>query len=341
VSLAKRALPGETTGGLDDSGKALRDRLIRLGAKQSSAYTALSLLKGYGSFKIGACLDLNGDVYKSYALVGLGITKISVPLAELQSAEGLLQAPAGLLQSAEGLLQSPDGLPQPLKGLLKDDQAFVRIPRPETLDLNFLTPDMDLWLFALDDFDPCRRVLLAAVERGSAFNPETIGLILAETNELFFPSAAPDLLPEGFDLELPPEEAETAMEAEPEIREEPAPRIETAEPALPAEPSEETVEGTRAKIAEYQHSNAVFQGILLEIPGGGAGYSFAKQVAVMVGVLGLSFAVPSRRILILVPPRFDRELIAHRLSLSFATEVLACFEIDNPDKALELIRPYL
>jgi hypothetical protein len=308
VSLVKRALSGGTTSGLDEPGKALRDRLIRLGAKQSSAYTALSLLKGYGSFKIGACLDLNGDVYKSYALVGLGITKLSVSLVDL----------------------------------LKEDQAFARIPHPESLDLNFLNPEMDLWLFALDDFDPCRRVLLAAEEKGSSFNPETIGLILSETNELFFPSATPDLVPEGFDLELP-DEAET--EAEMEIWEEPeqqaAPQDEIAESAFPAEHPEETVEGTRAKIAGYQNSNAVFQGILLEIPGGGAGYSFAKQAATMVGVLGLTFAVPSRRILILIPPQFDRELIAHRLSISFATEVLACFESDNPDKALELIRPYL
>ncbi|MDR1247856.1 MAG: hypothetical protein LBK63_01000 [Treponema sp.] len=308
MSLFKRKLSGETGGGLDDPGKAFRDRLIRLGAKKSSAYTALSLLKGYGSFKIGACLDLNNNVYKSYALVGLGITKLSVSLA----------------------------------GLLQEDQAFAKIPNPESLDLNFFNPEMNLWIFALDDFDPCRRLLLLAEEKGSSFSPETIGLILAETNELFFPSAIPDLAPEGFDLELP-EGAKT--EADQEFREEPEQALqpEIAEPALPAEYSLETIEGTRAKIAEYQQSNGVFQGILLEIPGGGAkpGYSFAKQVATMVGVLGRSFAVPSRRILILIPPRFDRELIAHRLSTSFATEVLACFAIDDPDKALELIQPYL
>jgi hypothetical protein len=314
MSLFKRKVSGAANRGLDDSGKALRDRLIRLGAKKSSAYTALSLLKGYGSFKIGACLELNGDVYRSYALVGLGITKLSVSLTGLQS----------------------------LTGLLKEDQAFAQILNPESLDLNFLSPEMNLWVFALDDFDPCRLLLLAAEERDSSFNPETIGLILSETNELFFPSTVPDLAPEGFDLELP-EEAETA--ADPEFREGPEQpaQPEIAEPAFSAEYSVKTLEETRAAITEYQQNNAVFQGILLEIPGGGAkpGYSFAKQVATMVGVLGWSFAVPSRRILILFPPRFDRELIAHRLSMSFSTEVLACFTIDNPDKALELIQPYL
>jgi hypothetical protein len=307
MSLLKRVLPGETR--LDDTGKALRDRLLRLGAKKSSAYTALSLLKGYGSFKIGACLDLNSDgAYKSYAIVGLGIAKLSVSLA----------------------------------GLLQEDQAFIKIPNPESLDLKFLSPEMNLWIFALDDFDPCRRLLLAAEENGSAFNPETIGLIISETNEVFFPSAASmEGASEGFDLELPGE-----MEAETRESSEPVPESERAGNAVPAEIPEETLEtaeGVRSKIAEYRQNNAVFQGIVLEIPGGGkaSGYSFAKQVAVLVGVLGSSFSLPSRRILILLPPRFDRELIAHRLSMSFATEVLSCFEADNPDKALEFIQPYL
>ncbi|MDR3122607.1 MAG: hypothetical protein LBU16_02360 [Treponema sp.] len=302
MSLAKRSLPGETKRGLDDPGKALRDRLLRLGSKKSSAYTALSLLKGYSSFKIGACLDLHNEgSYKSYAIVGLGIAKVSISLT----------------------------------GLLREDQAFCKIPHPESLDLQFVTPEMKVWIFALDDFDPCRRLLLAAEENGSAFNPETIASIISKTNEVFFPSAA-QADPEGFDLELPGE-----TEAP-----DPVSETETAGRTVPAEPPAETVETpeeTRSKIAEYQHSNAVFQGILLEIPGGGkkSGFPFAKQVAVMVGVLGVSFALPSRRILILLPPLFDRELIAHRLSLSFATEVLSCFETDNPDKALEFIQPYL
>jgi hypothetical protein len=306
MGLFKRVLPGGTNRELDEAGQALRDRLIRLGSKKSSAYTALSLLKGYGSFAIGACLDLHTDgAYKSYALVGLGITKLSIPLA----------------------------------GLLREDQAFLKIPNPESLGLNFLTPEMNLWIFALDDFDPCRRLLLAAEKNDSAFKPQTMALIISETNEVFFPSAASkESAPEGFDLELPGEAEARAPE--------PAAEPENAEPAVSAEPPEETAETaeeTAAKIAEYRRSNPVFQGILLEIPGHGKapGYSFGKQVAIMVGVLGVTFALPSGRILILLPPRFDREIIAHRLSVSFSTEALACFEIDDPDKALELIQPYL
>jgi hypothetical protein len=306
MSLFKRAFSGETNRELDDAGKALRDRLIRLGSKKSSAYTALSLLKGYGSFKIGACLDLHDDgAYKSYAIVGLGIARLSISFTEL----------------------------------LQKDQAFFKIPNPESLDLKFVSPGMNLWLFALDDFDPCRRLLLAAEEKGSAFNPEAMALLISKTNEVFFPSpASTELAPEGFDLELPGEAEARAPE--------PTGEPENAEPAASAESPEETTETaeeTIAKIAEYRRNNPVFQGILLEIPGHGKapGYSFGKQVAIMVGILGATFALPSGRILILLPPRFDRELIAHRLSLSFSTEALACFEIDDPDKALELIQPYL
>jgi hypothetical protein len=308
MSLSKRILPGAANHELDDAGKALRDRLIRLGAKKSSAYTALSLLKGYSSFKIGACLDLNDGVYKSYAIVGLGITRLSLSLA----------------------------------GLLHEDQAFLKIPDSELTDLKFAGAGMNVWIFALDDSDPCKCLLLAAEEDGSAFNPETIALILAETNEVFFPSAAAiETAPESFDLELP---GEAAAETETEVREAPDPEV--LEPELAAELPEETAaspEETRSKIAEYQRSNTVVQGILLDIPGRErkAGLSFARQVALAVGALGLSFVIPSGRILVLLPPRFDRELFAHRLSTSFATEVLACFEADDPDKALELIQLYL
>jgi hypothetical protein len=306
MSFLKRSFSGEMNRELDGAGKALRDRLLRLGSKKFSAYTALSLLKGYSSFKIGACLDLSGDgAYKSYAIVGLGIAKLSISLT----------------------------------GLLPEDQAFFKIPHPESLDLKFATPEMNLWIFALDDFDPCKRLLFAAEEAGSAFNPETVALILSETNEMFFPAPAPaESAPEGFDLELP---GETEGRETPE----PVPEAARAEPAASPDFPEETaktVEEAAAKITEYQRLNPVFQGILLEIPGHGKapGYSFVKQVAIMTGVLGAAFALPSRRVLILLPPQLDRELIAHRLSTSFATEVLACFEARNADQTLELIQPY-
>jgi hypothetical protein len=96
----------------------------------------------------------------------------------------------------------------------------------------------------------------------------------------------------------------------------------------------------RTKITGYCQSNpdslGGFQGILLE----NSNAAFAKQVAIMVGALGLTLVLSSSRFLILLPLTLDRELIAHRLSISLCAEVLICFAADNPDKALELIQPY-
>ncbi|GHV31282.1 hypothetical protein AGMMS4952_19720 [Spirochaetia bacterium] len=100
----------------------------------------------------------------------------------------------------------------------------------------------------------------------------------------------------------------------------------------------------RTKITEYYKTNADplggsqggFQGILLE----SRNAAFAKQLSIMVGVLGLHIVLPSYRSLILLPPTLDRELIAHRLQASLKAEVLVCFAVDNPDKALEMIQSY-
>jgi hypothetical protein len=96
----------------------------------------------------------------------------------------------------------------------------------------------------------------------------------------------------------------------------------------------------RTKITGYCQDNADpvggFQGILLE----NSNPAFEKQLTVMVGALGLTIVLSPARFLILLSPTLDRELIAHRLSLSLGAEVLVCFAADNPDKALELIQPY-
>jgi hypothetical protein len=140
-----------------------------------------------------------------------------------------------------------------------------------------------------------------------------------------------------FDLDVP-EERIPAQEAET-----PAETAAAAAnaPVLEAEENEEAV---RTKIAAYCQTNANFQGILLETPGGtqkNNALSFAERVWIMAGALGFIIVLPSNRLLILLPPSLDRELIAHRLSLSLGSKVLVCCQADNPEKALELLRPYL
>jgi hypothetical protein len=67
---------------------------------------------------------------------------------------------------------------------------------------------------------------------------------------------------------------------------------------------------------------------------------FSARVNRMVSALGAARALPSRRCLVLFPNSIDRELLAHRLSKSLNTEVLAVFTADA-QAASKLIRPYL
>jgi hypothetical protein len=311
MGLLNKVFSKESSLELNEAGKALRDRLIRLSSKKSSAYTALSLLKGYGSFKIGACLELKDDAYKSYASVGLGVGKISIPAVSVE-------------HTGEG-------------------QSFFKISNPESLDFKFFTPGMNFWMFALDEFRPYCYLLFAVEEDGSGFNPQTIALLISKTNKVFFPAENPmEPAPDGFDLDLPKEITSAEGEIPEEIIQENKTSAETV-PILKIE-AEETAEDVRAKIAGYHQNNSNFQGVLLEVPERSpknSDASFSERVSIMAGALGLIVVLPSKRVLILFPLYLDRELIAHRLSTSLATEALVCFEADNPDKTLELIRPYL
>jgi hypothetical protein len=98
----------------DDMGRALRDRILRLSRHKTAPYTALNLLKAYSSFQTGICLSLKGDLYLSYASVGLGIEKITIPRNKL----------AG--------------------------QGIFRITHPESLSIGAMGPDTMLWAFPLD-----------------------------------------------------------------------------------------------------------------------------------------------------------------------------------------------
>ncbi|WP_010255901.1 hypothetical protein [Treponema primitia] len=309
MGLLNKASIKESSRELSEAGKALRDRILRLGLKKSSAYTALSLLKGYGSFKIGACLELKKDVYESYVSVGLGISKLRIPK----------------------------------DGLTGGKQSFLKISNPESFGFKFFTAGMNLWMFTLDNCSPFRYLLLAVEESGSGFNPAAIALLISETNKVFFPiENRAEPAPERFDLEVP-EDIITRKEAIPK-EENPAESSLSASQTFQGVEPEETPEGIRTKITGYHQNNTDFQGILLEAPAVAPKSSnapFAEHVSVMAGAFGPLIVLPSKRVLVLLPPSLDREIVAHRLSKSLGAEVLVCFETDVPDKALELIQPYL
>jgi hypothetical protein len=115
---------------------------------------ALTLLKGYASFQKGACLSLKEEQYVSYAAIGFGIERISLPLERLR--------------------------PQTENG----NSRFFRRSyyRLESSELFFLKPaDGRIWIFPLDEEEPYRTILL--VIGGSGFNPRLLVRLVADIRD--------------------------------------------------------------------------------------------------------------------------------------------------------------
>jgi hypothetical protein len=96
-------------------------------------------------------------------------------------------------------------------------------------------------------------------------------------------------------------------------------------------------------IRNFHHTQGSFQGIILEIPPENRGESrevFCEKVSLMASAFGQVFPLSPENLLVLIPDKLDRELLAHRLSKSLNTQVPACFSADDPPGALALLAPY-
>jgi hypothetical protein len=144
---AVTAVSEKPSSGLDEMGKALVNRILRLPPKKSAPYTALSLMKAYGSFQTGICLFLRNNVYTSYASVGLGIETITLPEDRIFSAE-------------------------------HKEESFFKHPGPAGLGIKNLDPAYEVWVFPLDGGAPWGSVLLLGSDGSPSFNPEVIHLIV-------------------------------------------------------------------------------------------------------------------------------------------------------------------
>jgi hypothetical protein len=136
---------------LDEMGKVLRDRILRLPSAKTSPDTALSLLKAYGSFQTGICFFLFRDFYESYASTGARVNKLRIP-------KDKIKIPAG----KEGFYRPDD--PDLFSGL------FVPKGYP--------------WLFFLDNEKPRKHILLIIEDGVSLFNPDAMAKILPEIREV-------------------------------------------------------------------------------------------------------------------------------------------------------------
>ncbi len=102
-------------GVIDFMAITLIERINRLSNSPSRTFTALSLLKTYTSFAGGLCVAPRGEVYESYASVGLENTAVSIPAAIIRK----------LLLSKDAKQAHPMGTPTSLGLPFKSDEATV------------------------------------------------------------------------------------------------------------------------------------------------------------------------------------------------------------------------
>ena len=143
---------------LDEMGKVLLERLLRLPVQKSTPYTVLSLLKAYGAFQTGACLSLDDDTYTCYASLGLGTEQISIPYEKIW----------------------PEG---------KTGKNYFRMDDPGT--------NLDCWVFPLDS-RTIVTLGVSPSAGTSAFDPKPVSIILESAAQKIIPPQAlppPDLSP--------------------------------------------------------------------------------------------------------------------------------------------------
>lgn len=295
---------------LDDMGKVLRDRVLRLAKKGISPYTALSLLKAYGSFQIGICLSLTQDQYVGYASVGLGIEKTNIPLERISA-----------------FLMGGD---QRRKGEATQ-KTYHKIEAPELLSIKAIDSQSDTWIFSLDDKEPSRSILLLVTEGGSNFSPHLMARLLSDIRKVLI-----------HQQEEVPEVLEPMLSTQKNVLSPLKQEKETQEITIDKTTIAQEVQNT---INKYHKINPAFQGILLEVPPHFEERKknhVSSQVSQMVSSFGSAIPVSAARILVLfqMQKSLDRELIAHRLSKSLGSTTVLDFEADNAEGIFALIAPY-
>jgi len=164
----------------DEQGKALIDRILRIPPGPAVPYTILSLLKAYGSFQVGICFSLENGVYTSFASVGLGIEKATIPQEKIYSPE-------------------------------RASSFYFELNAEEKQFIDFMDSTLDIWCFLLDHEKPWHGLLILGYTDSSTIDPQSLSIILHEIRESIHPkdSVKQDLEKNGaldfaFDTALEP-----------------------------------------------------------------------------------------------------------------------------------------
>jgi hypothetical protein len=308
---------------LDEMGKALRDRLLSLSGAEPE--TAISLLKAYGSFRVGACLSLDGDLYRSYAVVGIG----------------------NPIELSPDLLQKiPDG-----------NRYSVSVA--DSIGIRNIPAGTKFWAFSLDenDGDLPARILLVGEDKNYIFPGKAVASLVRAAKRAFIPSKKTDPARE--------EIAEITIEDDfpPAVPEEPPQKTGSGLLVLAKKRSAENVTGESVTdtggtvigidsrdsgdnsgegdilsfLFAVLKKNGSVHGLLFE----GQADGLAARIKNMVSGFADTIALEAGRCLIAGGRSLDGELLSHRLSASLPGKKLAFFNAEDPGEALGLIKAYL
>jgi len=282
---------------LDEMGQALKERLGRLPQKKSTPYTALSLLKAYGAFQAGICLSLNEGNYSSYASVGLGIERLSIPQEQIWSEENA-------------------------------QARYFKLDSQKSLDIKNAEKDLIYWVFPLESpayntIEPWRAIMILGALESSGFKPEPVSAILGDVADKM-------VLPISREASEPDSSESYSVES---FSVEPMPEISAAESFDHGKP--DTVEEKIALFHQtYLDFNCI---VLENPAAEPVKADFCEKVSVMLDKAGTVIPLASDHPLILFPIAMDRELIAHRLSKTLNTKLLLSFEANNPENVITRI----
>jgi hypothetical protein len=292
---------------LDEMGKALRDRLLSLSGTEPE--TAISLLKAYGSFRVGACLSLDGGLYRSYAVVGIG-------------------NPIEL--SPELLQKTPDG-------------NRYSVSPVDSIGIRSIPARTKFWAFSLDenDGDPPARILLVGEDKNYIFPGKAVASLVQATKSVFIPSKKIEEEREEIE-EITEEIIEEIIiedDSPPAVPEESPQKTESGLLALAKKRSLENV--TEGDILSFLSAvlkkNGSVRGLVFEGQTDGLAARIKDRVSGFAGTIALG----AGRCLIAGGRSLDCELLFHRLSASLPGKKLACFSAEDPEEALGLLRAYL
>ena len=272
--ITEKAKPEKVDFSLDEMGKALSERIMRLPEGEDTPYIALNLLKAFAAFHTGFCLTLKNSVYYSYTTVGITDEAVSIPLEELWSEK-------------------------------KPEAPFFRLDSGKNTGITGSQENCSYWVFPLDSLkedpsEPWENIMILGVSDSagvsSGFTPESVSAIISVAADKFKTGVGvgsdSESIPELYSPDVDSPEPSPGFPPDAKVQE-----------LLHKEIAEFNLIHAEFNCLLLENPN----------PSEEEKNNFTSKVSEMLGGTGNVVALSKGNPLILLPKRADRDLIAHRL----------------------------